>query len=115
MHLGHKRSITSIYNILKRKEVAAATIKAKIDAIIVKTLLVGKPMLNHLYGLSQTDNLANDHCFHILGFDVMLDEHLEPFLLEVNHTPSFATDTPLDKTIKKNLIKETLLLLNVSV
>ena len=81
MHLGHKRSITSIYNILKRKEVDVATIKAKIDAIIVKTLLVGKPMLNHLYGLSQTDNLANDHCFHILGFDVMLDEHLEPFLL----------------------------------
>jgi tubulin polyglutamylase TTLL6/13 len=32
----------------------------------------------------------------------------------VNHTPSFATETPLDKTIKKNLIKETLLLLNVT-
>ena len=72
-------------------------------------------MINHMYGLSQTDNLNNDHCFHILGFDVMLDEDLEPFLLEVNHTPSFATDTPLDKTIKKNLIKETLLLLNVNV
>ena len=48
-------------------------IKTKIDALIVKTLLVGKPMLNHLYGLSQTDNLANDHCFHILGFDVLLN------------------------------------------
>lgn len=45
----------------------------------------------------------------------MLNEHLDPILLEVNHTPSFVTDTPLDKTIKKNLIKETLLLLNVNV
>lgn len=62
-------------------------------------------MLNHQYGLSQTDNLANDLCFHILGFDVMLDSNLEPFLLEVNHTPSFATDTPLDRSIKKSLIK----------
>jgi len=71
-------------------------------------------MLEHMYGLSQTDNLANDHCFHILGFDVMLDEDLNPILLEVNHTPSFVTETPLDKVIKKNLIKETLLLLNVT-
>jgi len=39
---------------------------------------------------------------------------MDPILLEVNHTPSFATDTPLDKNIKKNLIKETLLLLNVT-
>lgn len=68
-----------------------------------------------MYGLSQTDNLANDHCFQILGFDVLINENLEPILLEVNHTPSFVTDTPLDKTIKKNLIKETLLLLNVNV
>jgi tubulin polyglutamylase TTLL6/13 len=68
-----------------------------------------------MYGLSQTDNLANDHCFQILGFDVLINDQLEPILLEVNHTPSFATDTPLDKTIKKNLIKETLLLLNVNV
>jgi tubulin polyglutamylase TTLL6/13 len=115
MHVGHKRSLTSIFNLLKTRGVDINSIQAKIDSLIVKTLLVGKPMLNHLYGLSQTDNLANDHCFHILGFDVMLDEHLEPLLLEVNHTPSFATDTPLDKSIKKGLIKETFLLLNVNI
>ena len=67
MNVGHKRSLTSIYNLLKRRQIDTETIKAKIDALIVKTLLVGKPMINHLYGLSQTDNLTNDHCFHILG------------------------------------------------
>jgi len=76
MNVGHKRSLTSIYNILKKSEVDVETIKAKIDDLIVKTLLVGKPMINHQYGLSQTDNLANDLCFHILGFDVMLDSNL---------------------------------------
>lgn len=81
MHVGHKRSLTSIFNLLKNRGVDVSEIKSKIDKLIVKTLLVGKPMLNHLYGLSQTDNIANDHCFHILGFDVILDEHLEPFLL----------------------------------
>lgn len=105
MHIGHKRSLTSIYNLLKQRGADIKAVKDKIDRLIVKTLLVGKPMLYHMYGLSQTGNLSNDHCFQILGFDVLLDQHLEPFLLEVNHTPSFATDTPLDKSIKKNLIK----------
>jgi len=27
-------------------------------------------------------------CFQLLGFDIMIDSKLEPFLLEVNHSPS---------------------------
>ena len=53
-------------------------------------------------------------CFHILGIDIMLDEDCKPFVLEVNHTPSFVTDTPLDRFIKYGLIKDTLLLLNIT-
>ena len=53
-------------------------------------------------------------CFEILGMDVLLDHKLKPYLIEVNHTPSFTTDTPLDKSIKKGLIRDTLLLLNVN-
>ena len=34
----------------------------------------------------------------------MLDQNLVPYLIEVNHSPSFTTDTPLDHNIKKNLI-----------
>jgi tubulin polyglutamylase TTLL6/13 len=30
----------------------------------------------------------------------------------VNHTPSFSTDTPLDSLIKKNVIKDSMLLMN---
>lgn len=39
---------------------------------------------------------------------------MKPYLIEVNHTPSFVTDTPLDLTIKKHLIVDTLNLLDVS-
>ena len=42
---------------------------------------MGKPMLEHTYGLCQKDDLTKDHCFQILGFDVMLDDQLEPVLL----------------------------------
>lgn len=41
--------------------------------MIVKTLLIGQPMLSHLYHLSQPDNLSNDLAFHILGFDVLIN------------------------------------------
>lgn len=44
----------------------------------------------------------------------MIDQLLDPYVLEVNHTPSFATDTPLDYFIKFNLIKDTLTLMNVN-
>lgn len=54
-------------------------------------------------------------CFEILGFDIILDKHCKPYLLEVNHSPSFNTDTPLDYLIKKDLIYDTLKLLGVSI
>lgn len=53
-------------------------------------------------------------CFEILGFDVILDSHLRPWLLEINHTPSFTTDTPLDSLIKKNCIRDALVLMNIN-
>lgn len=44
-----------------------------------------------------------------------MDKDSKPWLLEVNHTPSFTTDTPLDLRIKKNLIADTIKLLGLSV
>lgn len=38
---------------------------------------------------------------------------MKPWLLEVNHTPSFTTDTPLDDKIKGCLITDTLILENI--
>ena len=53
-------------------------------------------------------------CFEILGFDIMLDEKLKPWILEVNHAPSFSTDSPLDFKVKKSLIGDVIQLLNLS-
>ena len=53
-------------------------------------------------------------CFEILGFDVFLDDKLKPWILEVNHAPSFATDSSLDFKIKKGVIADAIKLLNLS-
>lgn len=52
--------------------------------------------------------------FHILGFDIMLDHKCKPYLLEVNHSPSFSTDSPLDETVKGTLIQDTIRLLGLT-
>lgn len=72
------------------------------------------PLLSHQYRYSQPEEYSGNMCFHILGIDILITETFQPLVLEVNHTPSFATDTPLDHEIKFNLIRDTLKLLNVS-
>ena len=52
-------------------------------------------------------------CFEILGFDILLDRKLKPWILEVNHSPSFHTDSDLDKEIKEGLLYDALNMLHV--
>jgi len=54
-------------------------------------------------------------CFELLGFDVILTHDMKPMLLEVNHAPSFATDSPLDLEIKKQLFEDMFRMLGLSV
>ena len=54
-------------------------------------------------------------CFEILGFDILIDNKLRPFVLEVNHASSYGTDSPLDKKVKLDLMRDTFTMLNLSV
>jgi len=81
----------------------------------IKTVISGLPLMGHQYKCSQPEDYHGNMCFHILGLDIMLNNKGDPFLIEVNHTPSFTTDTPLDYKIKHNLIKDTLVLMNISI
>ena len=86
----------------------------QINDIIIKTMCISQPHVHHLYRSCQPDDLMNQICFQLLGFDVMLDQDLRPYLLEVNQMPSFATDSPLDLKIKRGVVFDTLSLLNLS-
>jgi D-alanine-D-alanine ligase-like ATP-grasp enzyme len=49
-----------------------------------------------------------------MGFDILIDSKYKPYLLEVNCSPSFRTDSNLDYQIKKNVIQDAFSMLNFS-
>lgn len=112
--IGHKRSLKSTYEYLEEEGYDTSLLKARIDDMIIKTLCAVQPNLSHHYKSCQPEDFDRAMCFEILGLDVILDSKLNPYILEVNHTPSFTTDSPLDRKIKKKVISQALELVNVN-
>ena len=112
---GHKRSFQTVMNRLRTAGHDVDALLLQIKDIIVKTMLSIQPDLLHNYRTCQPADRECSMCFELLGFDIIIDKQLKPYLLEVNHAPSFNTDTPLDFLIKKQLLFDTLKLLGMSV
>lgn len=110
---GHKRSLSTFLKHLGEQGVDTGEMWENICDIIIKTLCIVQPLLAHLYRSAQANDPTNAICFQVLGFDIFLDHKLRAHLLEVNHTPSFTTDTPLDISIKKEVIADSLRLLGL--
>ena len=112
-----KKSLIEVFDMIKEIEGEAALDKLKdqMKDILIKTLMVGWPHLEHNYKTcsSKSSYQNNRQCFQILGFDIMLDKKLKPWLLEVNESPSFNDDTDVDKLVKHGLIEDTFRLLDI--
>lgn len=51
--------------------------------------------------------IINDkHCFEVYGFDVLIDEALKPWLIEVNASPSLSSTTEMDRNLKMGVIND---------
>jgi D-alanine-D-alanine ligase-like ATP-grasp enzyme len=57
--------------------------------------------------------IHRSNCFELFGYDILIDSDLKPWLLEINLSPSLACESPLDTTIKSNLIADTLNMIGV--
>lgn len=77
---------------------------SRIYDLIIKSIMSGEHYVN---ASVKKYNLHRNNCFEVFGYDVILDSELKPWLLEVNLSPSLACESPLDLTIKSNLLADT--------
>ncbi|KAL0237765.1 hypothetical protein GEMRC1_012239 [Eukaryota sp. GEM-RC1] len=107
---GSKWSLNGISRVLSQGGIDTDRMWELVKEGVVKTLIAIQPTLAHTYRtvVGSTSHTGCSLCFEILGFDFLIDHKGKPILLEVNHSPSFSTDSPLDMEVKSNLIRDTL-------
>mmetsp|Transcript_104176 Transcript_104176/g.185043 ORF Transcript_104176/g.185043 Transcript_104176/m.185043 type:complete len:1009 (+) Transcript_104176:70-3096(+) len=107
---GHKWSLSALNRHLKCIGVNVDFMWSGIMDLITKTLLSVEPTI------CKATREACHHeqsCFELYGFDVLVDENLKPWLLEVNLSPSMQADSPLDRQIKSALLSDSFNLLGM--
>uniref|UniRef100_A0A8D8R7R3 Tubulin polyglutamylase TTLL13P n=1 Tax=Cacopsylla melanoneura TaxID=428564 RepID=A0A8D8R7R3_9HEMI len=111
---GSKRDISKLNEWFKRNGYETQEIWARIDDVIVKTVLASNDKLKEKYRATFSKHNDTTACFQLLGFDILLDENLNPIVLEVNSSPSFKTDTELDTEVKERVLTDTFILCNLN-
>ena len=96
---GYKWSIKHLRSYIEgtRGTEAAEKLMEDIGWLIVHSLKACQNVMIH-----------DRHCFECYGYDIMIDQQLKPWLLEVNASPSLSTTTTSDKLLKMQLIGELL-------
>ncbi|RXM99150.1 Tubulin polyglutamylase TTLL4 [Acipenser ruthenus] len=102
---GHKWALKALWNYLSQKGVSTNAIWEKIKDIVIKTIIASDPYVNSLMKM----HVRRPYCCHeLFGFDIMLDENLKPWILEVNISPSLHSNSALDVAIKGQMIRDLL-------
>ena len=114
IHQGSKRTLTSLWKSIEKQGIDKEAILSSIEELIVNFLKSMQPFLLFDYKTAFAGK-DNGKCFHVLGFDILLDSELKPWLLEINNNPSLNIHhedehpeinlTDENKKDKKNVIK----------
>ncbi|KAH8298555.1 hypothetical protein KR044_011025 [Drosophila immigrans] len=109
---GSKRKLCEYNKWLKDHNYNVDEFWAAVDDAIIKTVISAWPVLKHNYHVCFPKHDKIQACFQLLGFDILVDWKLKPYILEVNHTPSLCGDETVDNEVKRPLIRDTLNLIS---
>ena len=127
---GHKWNLKTLWRYFDEElSVDWRPVWDEIKSVCVKTVLTGREeILGHVHqqlGQSGSDDCFQNQdanqchridfqnrgaahtqsCFKLFGFDVMLDEKIKPWLLEVNNIPSLHINT-IDAAVNRPMVAE---------
>lgn len=89
---GSKRKLSALFQQLAKAGHDVQKLWLDIDGVVCKTIIALVPLLKLHSQVVETEVKQPLKCFQILGFDILLDKHLQPILLEVNSSPSMRID-----------------------
>ena len=94
-----KWSLVEYRNFFKKDINSFEKIWKQIEDIVIKTMLIVSEE-----NCREMSGNKNNNLFELYGFDILIDESLKAWLLEVNVNPSLHCSSPLDLSIKTDLI-----------
>jgi tubulin polyglutamylase TTLL5 len=98
-----KWTLTSLQQYLEEHNINSELIFSKIDDIIIKTFISSE---NNLINAISKYCAYQENCFELYGFDILIDDTLNCWLMEVNLSPNLHFDAPIDLKIKGEMIAE---------
>ena len=100
---GNKWSLLTYKKHLIEEKIDLEKIWNKIKDIIIKTII---SITDNGIPIIKCFKLSSVNLFEIYGFDILLDDNLNPWLMEVNLNPSLNCDSYLDLKIKSQLLTD---------
>ncbi|XP_063539520.1 tubulin polyglutamylase TTLL5 [Cydia strobilella] len=109
-NIGHKWTLSALLRHLRKQGRNTTALMASIEDLVVKSVLSSAQTITAAARVF-VPNFFN--CFELFGYDILVDDMLKPWLLEINLSPSLACESPLDARVKSALLADTLTLVGL--
>ncbi|GKT32333.1 Tubulin-tyrosine ligase/Tubulin polyglutamylase like protein, partial [Aduncisulcus paluster] len=105
--MSSKWALTQLLSHLATNGVNTTVLWSRIKDLVRKTLIAAEPNVVSSLIAATPSGRERDYpvAFELYGFDVLIDDKLKPWLIEVNTSPSTGSPSPLDKRIKWPMLK----------
>ncbi|CAH0728625.1 unnamed protein product, partial [Brenthis ino] len=109
-NIGHKWTLSALLRHLRKAGRDTAALMAAVEDLVVKSILSSAQTIA---AAARVFVPGQFNCFELFGYDILIDDMLKPWLLEINLSPSLACESPLDARVKSALLADTLTLVGL--